>query len=202
MTSLDRLNVSRETTDLLTQFSELVERWTVRINLISKASVDGIWERHVADSAQLFELAPEFEHWVDLGSGGGFPGIVIAIIAKEARPEARITLVESDLRKATFLRTAIRELGLNAKVIAERIEELPPLGADVLSARALADLPALLEFTELHLAKSGTAIFPKGQNWRKEDEAARQLWSYSLDPVKSKTSAEAAILLIKDVSRV
>lgn len=202
MTSLDGLNVSRETTDLLTQFSELVERWTVRINLISKASVDGIWERHVADSAQLFELAPEFEHWVDLGSGGGFPGIVIAIIAKEARPEGRITLVESDLRKATFLRTAIRELGLNAKVIAERIEELPPLGADVLSARALADLPALLEFTELHLAKSGTAIFPKGQNWRKEDEAARQLWSYSLDPVKSKTSAEAAILLIKDVSRV
>jgi 16S rRNA (guanine527-N7)-methyltransferase len=202
MTSLDRLNVSRETTDLLTQFSELVERWTVRINLISNASVDGIWERHVADSAQLFELAPEFEHWVDLGSGGGFPGIVIAIIAKEARPEARITLVESDLRKATFLRTAIRELGLNAKVIAERIEELPPLGADVLSARALADLPALLEFTDLHLAKSGTAIFPKGQNWRKEDEAARQLWSYSLDPVKSKTSAEAAILLIKDVSRV
>jgi 16S rRNA (guanine527-N7)-methyltransferase len=87
-------------------------------------------------------------------------------------------------------------------VIAERIEELPPLGADVLSARALADLPALLEFTDLHLAKSGTAIFPKGQNWRKEDEAARQLWSYSLDPVKSKTSAEAAILLIKDVSRV
>ncbi|MFC6758343.1 16S rRNA (guanine(527)-N(7))-methyltransferase RsmG [Sulfitobacter porphyrae] len=120
MTSLDGLNVSRETTVLLTQFSELVERWTVRINLISKASVDGIWERHVADSAQLFELAPEFEHWVDLGSGGGFPGIVIAIIAKEARPEARITLVESDLRKATFLRTAIRELGLNAKVIAER----------------------------------------------------------------------------------
>ncbi|GLT08567.1 ribosomal RNA small subunit methyltransferase G [Sulfitobacter porphyrae] len=202
MTSLDGLNVSRETTVLLTQFSELVERWTVRINLISKASVDGIWERHVADSAQLFELAPEFEHWVDLGSGGGFPGIVIAIIAKEARPEARITLVESDLRKATFLRTAIRELGLNAKVIAERIEGLPPLGADVLSARALADLSALLEFTDLHLAKSGTAIFPKGQNWRKEDEAARQLWSYSLDPVKSKTSAEAAILLIKDVSRV
>ena len=202
MTSLDGLNVSRETTDLLTQFSELVERWTVRINLISKASVDGIWERHVADSAQLFELAPEFEHWVDLGSGGGFPGIVIAIIAKEARQEARITLVESDLRKATFLRTAIRELGLNAKVIAERIEGLPPLGADVLSARALADLSSLLEFTELHLAKSGTAIFPKGQNWRKEDEAARQLWSYSLDPVKSKTSAEAAILLIKDVSRV
>lgn len=202
MTSLDGLNVSRETTDLLTQFSELVERWTVRINLISKASVDGIWERHVADSAQLFELAPEFEHWVDLGSGGGFPGIVIAIIAKEARPEARITLVESDLRKATFLRTAIRELGLNAKVIAERIEGLPPLGADVLSARALADLSALLEFTDLHLAKNGTALFPKGQNWRKEDEAARQLWSYSLDPVKSKTSAEAAILLIKDVSRV
>lgn len=202
MTSLDGLNVSRETTDLLTQFSELVERWTVRINLISKASVDGIWERHVADSAQLFELAPEFEHWVDLGSGGGFPGIVIAIIAKEARPEARITLVESDLRKATFLRTAIRELGLNAKVIADRIEELPPLGADVLSARALADLTSLLKFTDLHLAKSGTAIFPKGLNWRKEDEAARQLWSYSLDPVKSKTSAEAAILLIKDVSRV
>jgi 16S rRNA (guanine(527)-N(7))-methyltransferase GidB len=202
MTSLDGLNVSRETTDLLTQFSELVERWTARINLISKASVDGIWERHVADSAQLFELAPEFEHWVDLGSGGGFPGIVIAIIAKEARPEARITLVESDLRKATFLRTAIRELGLNAKVIADRIEKLPPLGADVLSARALADLTALLKFTDLHLAKSGTAIFPKGQNWRKEDEAARQLWSYTLDPVKSKTSAEAAILLIKDVSRV
>lgn len=202
MTSLDGLNVSRETSDLLLQFSALVERWTVKINLISKASVGDIWERHVADSAQLFELASEFDHWVDLGSGGGFPGIVIAIIGKEAQPDAKITLVESDLRKATFLRTAIRELGLNATVIADRIEEMPSLSADVLSARALADLPTLLEYADLHLVRTGTAIFPKGQNWRKEDEAARELWSYTLEPVKSKTSAEAAILLIKDVSRV
>ncbi|OAN67663.1 16S rRNA (guanine(527)-N(7))-methyltransferase RsmG [Sulfitobacter sp. EhC04] len=202
MTSLDGLNVSRETSDLLLQFSALVERWTVKINLISKASVGDIWKRHVADSAQLFELAPEFDHWVDLGSGGGFPGIVIAIIGKEAQPDAKITLVESDLRKATFLRTAIRELGLNATVIADRNEEMPSLCADVLSARALADLPTLLEYADLHLVRTGTAIFPKGQNWRKEDEAARELWSYTLEPVKSKTSAEAAILLIKDVSRV
>lgn len=202
MTSLDGLNVSRETSDLLLQFSALVEKWTVKINLISKASVGDIWERHVADSAQLFELAPEFDHWVDLGSGGGFPGIVIAIIGKEAQPDAKITLVESDLRKATFLRAAIRELGLNATVIADRIEEMPSLRADVLSARALADLPSLLEYVDLHLVRTGTAIFPKGQNWRKEDEAARELWSYTLDPVKSKTSAEAAILLIKDVFRV
>lgn len=202
MTDYANVNVSRETSELLMQFSALVEKWTARINLISKASVDEIWERHIADSVQLFDLAPRFNHWVDLGSGGGFPGIVIAILAKDQQPEAAITLVESDQRKATFLRTAIRELSLSAKVVANRIEDVPTLGADVLSARALADITTLLGYADLHLIPSGTAVFPKGKSWRKENEEARQMWSYSLETVKSMTNAEAAVLLIKDIVRV
>ncbi|QFT58262.1 Ribosomal RNA small subunit methyltransferase G [Sulfitobacter sp. THAF37] len=202
MSSLEDLNVSRETLERLEQFSSLVARWTVKINLISKSTLDDIWRRHILDSAQLFDLVPSFDHWADLGSGGGLPGIVLAILAKEQNPAGQITLVESDQRKGIFLKTAIRELDLNAIVLTERIEKVPPLNADALSARALSDLSTLLTFAERHLVNHGTAVFPKGQNWRKEDEEARKTWSYSLDPVKSKTSAAAAVLLIKDIKRV
>jgi 16S rRNA (guanine527-N7)-methyltransferase len=111
-------------------------------------------------------------------------------------------MVESDQRKCAFLRTAIRELGLTALVKTERIEQLDGLGADILSARALADLTQLLDFTELHLNSDGTALFPKGQNWRSEDSDAKQVWAYALEAVESKTNPTAAILKIKDITRV
>ncbi len=195
------LNVSRETFDKLAAFAELVRKWNPKINLVSKNSLDDLWQRHILDSVQVFELAEGEGHWVDLGSGGGFPGIVVTILNQEAQ-NFQVTMVESDQRKCAFLRTAIRELGLTALVKTERIEQLDGLGADILSARALSDLTQLLDFTELHLNSDGTALFPKGQNWQSEDRDAKQVWAYTLEAVESKTNPAAAILKIKDITRV
>lgn len=195
------LNVSRETFERLEAFVALVEKWTAKINLISKQSVHGIWDRHIADSAQIYDLAPKEGHWVDLGSGGGFPAIVSAILSHGDQAQHQFTLVESDQRKAVFLRTAIRELELVATVKTVRIEKLASVNADILSARALADLGKLIEFAELHLSENGVALFPKGGQWEKEHEQAQLMWSYSCEPITSKTNPEAAILKIKDIVR-
>ena len=195
------LNVSRETEARLTDFVDLVARWTPRINLISRGSLPDIWMRHVIDSVQVFSLADPGDLWVDIGSGGGFPGIVAAVCARDVRPGTRVILIESDQRKAAFLRTAIRELALNAEVIAKRIEDAPPQGADILSARALTDLPALLDHAQRHLAQGGTALFPKGESWQKELAAARQAWQFEAEPVTSLTNPNSVILCIKGISR-
>ncbi len=196
------LNVSRETSDKLQAFCDLVRKWTAKINLISKHTEQDIWERHVVDSAQLFDLVPSEGHWVDLGSGGGFPGIVVAILSQGRGSGQKFTLVESDIRKTVFLKTAIREFELNATVLTERIEDVEPLDADVLSARALADLGILLGYAERHLGSKGTALFLKGEKWQKEHAAAGSGWSYALEPITSKTDPKAAILRIKDIARV
>jgi 16S rRNA (guanine527-N7)-methyltransferase len=195
-------DVSRETFDQLTQFAELVERWTTKINLISKPSVPHIWERHINDSVQLYRHAPAAKHWVDLGSGGGFPAIVLAILSKQDGRDTKFTMVESDQRKCVFLRTAVRELGLNGEVLNKRIEEIPALEADILSARALSDLSKLLEYADLHLSSDGIALFPKGENWKAEDSDAKILWHYTCEPIPSLTNPAAAILRIKDISHV
>lgn len=194
-------NVSRETSERLEVFAALVAKWNPKINLVSKHSLPHLWERHISDSVQLHNLAGEGQNWVDLGSGGGFPGIVIAILADELVGGRKTTLVESDQRKCAFLRTVVRELGLDVTVLSERIETLDPLSADVISARALAELDLLLEFTERHLGPNGVALFPKGRTWQNEDSIAQARWSYHLETVKSVTDADAAILKIKDLAR-
>lgn len=141
-------------------------------------------------------------NWVDLGSGGGFPALVVAIMAKRTLTERRVTMVESDQRKAAFLRTVIRQLSLNAEVLVSRVELADPLRADVLSARALADLDQLLIFAQRHLAKDGRCVFLKGETWQNEVEIARKTWSFDLRAHRSKTSPSAAILEIKDIQRV
>jgi 16S rRNA (guanine527-N7)-methyltransferase len=195
-------DVSRETLEQLTQFAELVERWTTKINLISKPSVPHIWERHINDSVQLYRHAPAAKHWVDLGSGGGFPAIVLAVLSKQDGRNTKFTMVESDQRKCVFLRTAVRELGLNGEVLNKRIEEIPALKADILSARALSDLSKLLEYADLHLSNDGIALFPKGANWKAEDSDAKTSWNYTCEPIPSLTNPAAAILRIKDISHV
>jgi 16S rRNA (guanine527-N7)-methyltransferase len=194
--------VSRETLEKLRAFEDLVKKWTTKINLISKSTIPDIWNRHIIDSAQLFSLAPSSGHWVDLGSGGGFPGIVAAIMTQGTQMPHHLTLVESDQRKCAFLRTAIRELSLDVEVISKRIEDISPLEADVLSARALADLETLLGFSQRHLLPGGTALFPKGARWKNEDQEARIRWSYDSEPIISKTDPNAAILKIKNISHV
>lgn len=196
------VNVSRETYDDLQRFSDLVRKWTVKINLISPSTVPELWERHVVDSAQIYASSPEtFDKWVDIGSGGGFPGIVMAIIGKEKHPNAVFVLIESDLRKATFLRTVIRELGLSAVVLAERIEQAAPQGADVVSARALSTLSTLLPFVERHLNPNGYAILHKGKKARDEVAEARNYWRFALEESPSLTDLDAQILVVKRIVR-
>ena len=194
-------NVSRETEERLRAFSDLVLKWTPRINLIAKSTQDQIWQRHVLDSLQVARAGYACKHWVDIGSGGGFPGLVVAIHAREHWPDTRFTLIESDQRKCTFLRTTIRELSLNATVLTRRIEEAPPQQADILSARALADLSDLLAFAERHLAPDGYALFQKGARWENEVLTARQAWTFRNEAIKSCTQDEAVILKIEGVSR-
>lgn len=195
------LDVSRETHERLRQLEALLAKWNPAINLVARSTLAQTWRRHIVDSAQLYDLAP-FRHWVDLGSGGGFPGLVIAVMAAEKAPEARVTLVEADLRKATFLRQAAQSLGLAVQVHAERIEEIPALGADVLSARALAPLTLLCGFAQRHLAEAGVAIFPKGANWKAEVAEARKSWCFDLVERPSVTDPSAVVLVMKAFAHV
>ena len=197
------VDVSRETLERLSVFGDLVRKWTKKINLIARNDAEHIWDRHIVDSAQVWASAPaEWNHWVDIGSGGGFPAIILASIAVEKKPEARFTLIESDQRKATFLRTAIRELGLNATVLDDRIELAPSQNADVISARALASLTILLGFAERHLAPTGVAVFQKGKTADDEIIEAKQTWAFDYNKVPSITNGDACVISIKGFSRV
>lgn len=195
-------NVSRETIGQLRSFEKLAQKWTKKINLVSSNDVSQIWERHIVDSVQVYDLAPDSGSWLDIGSGGGFPGLVAAILAKEMSPEQSFTLVDSDQRKCAFLRTVARELDLNVKVLAERVEKMEPMCVDVLSARAMDDLTGLLHHMERHVSEGGVALFPKGARWEREHEQAQKHWSYELEVIKSETNPEATILKIKELTRV
>lgn len=200
---LEEINVSRETLDRLREFEKILLKWNPRINLVSKNSLEHLWNRHILDSSQVFKCVDTLgSTWVDLGSGGGFPGIVVAILGHEIAPDMKVTLIESDQRKSAFLRAAARECGVSVSVISDRIEQVTPQGASVLSARALADLNTLLGFSERHLAENGVALFPKGQSWKKEVEEARQQWRFEVEPITSLTEPDAVILKINGVARV
>lgn len=199
---LKQLNVSRETLERLQVFADVIGKWNPKINLVSKASMENLWTRHIIDSIQVFNCVEPPNTWVDLGSGGGFPGLIVAILAADSSADTSVTLVESDQRKAAFLRNAARECGVPVRVISKRIEQVDPLGADVLSARALADLSLLLEFSERHLSSSGVALFPKGTSWKKEVDNARQRWRFDAEPITSLTEPDAVILKIVGVARV
>lgn len=203
MTDYGNMNVSRETSDRLSMYEALLKKWNPAINLVSKASLPEMKTRHFADSTQLFRLMPpEAKVWVDIGSGGGFPGLVCAIISAELSPETQFNLVESDLRKATFLRSVSREVGISVNVYSERIEKMDSFNADTISARALAPLGGLLEFAKPHLRENGVALFPKGENYRAELAAARKKWQFECEEYESTTDSKSVVLKIRNIERV
>ncbi len=200
---LQQLHVSRETEERLDSFLALLGKWTTTINLVSRATLSSAWLRHILDSAQLFALRPAAaRHWADLGTGGGFPGVVVAILAKEDAHDLRFTFVESDQRKAAFLSAVVRDLGLQAVILAERIEDAQPLAADVVSARALAPLPDLLGYTRRHIAPGGVALFPKGASVNAELAESLERWRFSVQKHPSRTDPEAVVLQIGEIERV
>lgn len=192
-------SVSRETLQKLEKLCALITKWTKSINLISPNSVSEIWDRHIVDSAQIYQIAPpNWTSWVDLGSGGGLPGLVIAILDQEKRP---ITLVESDQRKCLFLNTAKRELDLNLLVVNKRIERVDLDNFDVMSARALAPLHELLSYAVQYLTPEGTAILPKGARFNEELDQARQGWQFDVTLHPSSTNPESRILEASRIHR-
>jgi len=160
----DIVEVSRETLARLHRYAELLCHWQKSINLVSRNTLDQIWVRHFQDSAQLAALAPKTATlWLDLGSGAGFPGLVLAILGV-----GHVHLMESDGRKCVFLREVIRETAAPATVHHGRIESLPPMRTDVITARALAPLTALVPLAARHATADTVALFPKGRQSARE----------------------------------
>lgn len=193
------LDVSRETYDRLEVFVSLLLKWTKKINLIAPNTVVEVWDRHIADSAQIFQTAPQtWSSWVDIGSGGGLPALVVAILDEG---QQHMTLIESDQRKCLFLQTVKRELSLNLTIVNARIESADIEPAQILSARALAPLPQLLAHAERLLSPDGTALFMKGARHQEELDQAAKSWHFTTTSHPSRTSADARVLEISGIRR-
>lgn len=196
--------VSRETEDRLDSIVALLEKWQRTINLVAPATLPQIWTRHVADSLQLVPLAGEASRWVDLGSGGGFPGLVVGAVLAE-RPDADVTLIESDSRKAAFLREAARIAELPVTVLPARIEQVAPriaAGVEVVSARALAPLPKLLPLAESFIAQGALGLFLKGQDVDNELTETSKSWNVEASIVESRTDRSGRVLIVRKASRI
>lgn len=179
---------------------ELLARWNRRINLVAPGTLENAWERHVADSAQLFELRPAgAQSWIDLGAGGGLPGLPVAALAAEKAPELRVTLVEAGRRKAAFLASAAREMGLDIAIESRRIEDMPASPYDVVSARALAPLDRLCSLAHRFGGPGTVFLFPKGRQFDSELTAATARWHIQAERIASRTDPEAAVLRISEL---
>ena len=201
----DQTNVPHGTMSDFTQWYGLLRKWNARINLVAPKEIDQFWRRHAYDSWQLNAYLPQdWARLVDLGSGGGFPGLSFGIYAKQLatrspKQNREVHLVESVGKKTSFLKTVARELQLPVTVHTDRVEGLLPLKADVLTARAFAPLPRLLGYAHPHLTESATLLLPKGETADKEIETAREGWHFELESFKSETDSAAAILRITDL---
>jgi 16S rRNA (guanine527-N7)-methyltransferase len=191
--------VSRETEERLAIFVELVDRWRHKTNLISNATFQSVWTRHIADSAQLTAFAPEAKRWVDMGSGAGFPGLVIAIQLADV-PGAVVHCVESDGRKCAFLREATRATGAAAAIHPVRVEAIDPetLGpVDAVTARAFAPLPLTLKLARPWTERGAIAVFPRGESAKDQIAASPEASAYAIETLQSVANPKAAILRIR-----
>jgi 16S rRNA (guanine527-N7)-methyltransferase len=190
-----RVDVSRETRDRLEALVHTLGRWQKAINLVGKATLEDIWIRHILDSAQLAPLIPkDAKSLADLGSGGGFPGLVLAAM----RPDLDIILIESDARKGAFLGEAARRMGLEKppKILVGRIEAVAPANADIITARAVAPLGQLLAWASPHRSANAICLFHKGKGWQAELTEAMKDWDIQSKPFSSVTDRDAVLLSI------
>jgi 16S rRNA (guanine527-N7)-methyltransferase len=190
--------VSHETGVRLDEFVDLFLRWQPAVQLVSASTLPKLWTRHIADSLQLADVMPDARVWADLGSGGGFPGAIVAIAIAE-RPGALVHLVESDTRKAAFLREAARVTRAPVKIHAERIESVAKrIGpVDVVTARALAPLARIIELSHPLLAAGATGIFMKGQDVDNELTVAAKSWKIQSRFLPSRTDPRGKILMVE-----
>jgi 16S rRNA (guanine527-N7)-methyltransferase len=173
--------------------------WNARMNLVSAASLEDYWSRHVFDSAQLLSLAPKARVWVDIGAGAGFPGLVLAILLKGA-PGVRVHLIESAAKRCRFLEAVVEALALPADVHNARGEDLS-LKADVVTARAVAPLVKLLGFARPYLAKGATGLFFKSEGVEAEIAEARKTWRFTYDVSRSASDSRGRIVKVEGLAR-
>ncbi|MBC6443624.1 MAG: 16S rRNA (guanine(527)-N(7))-methyltransferase RsmG [Rhodobacteraceae bacterium] len=195
------VGISGEIIENLQIYLDLLKKWNARINLVSEKSLKDAWTRHFKDSAQLWEHSGDGGKWLDMGSGAGFPGMVLAIINHGEGNRYRFCLVESDARKCAFLRTVSRETKINTEIITIRIENLPFQKADVISARALASLTDLLSYAKPHLKNGGFALYLKGQKCGEEVEKAKKMWYFRSRLFPSSIDSNAFVAKIWDLKR-
>lgn len=189
--------VSRETRERLEAFAAILEKWNVRINLVSPRDMPHLWERHIKDSLRLVPFIKRGTRVIDLGSGGGFPAIMIGIAC-----DAEMVMVESDQRKCAFLREAARACGVKAQVIPKRIEQAEIAPAAYVTARALASLSQLLEWSAPFLLPEGKALFLKGKNLPDELTEAERCWHMQHRILDNRAASGGAIIEISDIRRV
>jgi len=192
--------ISRETLGRLATYASLLAHWQKTINLVAPSTIDDIWHRHFADSAQLWQYRPaEARTWLDLGSGAGFPGLVLAILGADGN--SRHVLVESDSRKVAFLREVARETGVAVDILCMRIENAETrakVGAvDCVTARALAPLPRLVELVAPYFASSTLGLFSKGRGVAAEIEEAARKWQFAYELKPSMTDEGSSVVLLK-----
>jgi 16S rRNA (guanine527-N7)-methyltransferase len=193
-------SVSRETLGRLETYAALLKQWQPTINLVAPSTLESLWERHFADSAQLLALAPpKAMTWLDLGSGAGFPGLVLALMLA-GREGAKVTLIESDQRKAAFLAEVARQTGAPVDILRQRIEKVATQAKvgpyDVVTARALAPLRRLLELALPYFSPATTGLFPKGREAEAEIEAARKEFAFDVSLHPSLTDEAGRILVV------
>ncbi len=201
--------VSGEVTDRLAIYDTVLRQWQRTINLVAPSTLDTVWHRHFADSAQLLGLAPQARTWIDLGSGAGFPGLVIAILLAEtitagALSTPRVTLIESNTRKCAFLREVVRQTDVTARVsvdiLSTRIEaaatQASLVGPEVVTARALAPLERLLGLAAPLFAPWTKGLFLKGRDVAAELERAEKVWNFKTEVIPSRTEADAHIVAV------
>ena len=192
------LDVSRETMGNLNLYVQILKKWNSTINLVSKDSIKDVWNRHILDSAQLFKFVThDVKRWLDIGSGAGFPGLVIAVLAKERFPSLQIILIEADNRKCVFLNEVVRELDLNVTTISKRIEDCYPQDADVMSARALTQLETLLSYFMHHGNVQCKGLFLKGKNLKNELNSVKNIDMFRIKLSPSQIDKDGFIIEVE-----
>ena len=189
-----KADVSRETLVRLKAYADLLIDWNARHNLVAKSTLPDLWHRHIWDSAQLAPLLPPgAKTLADLGSGAGFPGLVLAAL----RPDIAVTLHEATTKKCAFLQAAADRMGLTISIENARMEELPRKVHDVVTARACAPLPLLLQYAHSFVGPNSVCLFLKGQNVGSELTEATKYWNMEVSQVPSQTDPSAAIVTVR-----
>lgn len=198
-----KYNVSRETYSNLESYVALLREWQNKFNLVSKNSLEFVWERHIADSAQLFNyISDDVKLIYDFGSGAGFPALVLAIIAKEKRPDIKFKLVESIGKKTLYLNEVKTQLNLeNVEIFNDRVENLKLPVADMITARAMTSLDNLFKYSILFSDKKTKLLFPKGKSYNEELDEARKNWNFKFSVHENQLCSDGVILLFENLRR-